>query len=398
MSDMEETPGVSEGFESFSDSESSEGFEAPERSGDSGIAVPPRRVIGTPPPTPRLLGGSGSGASGGGASLVPAQGGEVGPGEHGEEELPSESDYPAHAKNAERLVAFLFTVAFLGGCGFIAAYIGLGVYSVDKVFRSNLALGLSLSVTLFCLGLGALIWVRHLMPDVEFVEERHDLRSSDKERAAFDEYFKEGTAASQFVRRPLVRRTLMLATLPLAVAPIVLLEDMGPLPRTSLRHTVWSPGRRLLIYGTNTPVTPATFSALGGMITIVPDGYQDNADELAKATVIIIKFRSGELQIPTRYDGGTLISTPNWTVDDIVAYSKICTHVGCPVALYEETTHHILCPCHQSTFDASTGATVIFGPAPRPLPQLPLAVDSSGYLVAASDFTQPVGPSFWERG
>ena len=88
----------------------------------------------------------------------------------------------------------------------------------------------------------------------------------------------------------------------------------------------------------------------------------------------------------------------NWTIDNIVAYSKICTHVGCPVALYEQTTHHILCPCHQSTFDAANGANVIFGPAPRPLPQLPLTTDAQGYLVSQSDFTQPVGPSFWERG
>ena len=114
--------------------------------------------------------------------------------------------------------------------------------------------------------------------------------------------------------------------------------------------------------------------------------------------MILIKFRPGELNIPTRTNGSTVIGTMNWTVDNIVAYSKICTHVGCPVALYEQTTHHILCPCHQSTFDASTGATVIFGPAPRPLPQLPMTVDAQGFLVAKSDFTQPVGPSFWERG
>jgi ubiquinol-cytochrome c reductase iron-sulfur subunit len=384
MSDMDETEGPSEVSEGSAEAEG------------SGGTVTPHRVIGTPPPTPRLLGrGPGDGGDGG-PGLVPAQSGSVEG--HAEEAMPAESDYPAHAKNAERVVVAFFLLAFVAGCLFIAAYIGFGVYSVDKVFRSNLALGLTLSVTLFSLGMGALIWVRHLMPDVEMVEERHDLRSTDAERAAFDEYFKEGTAASQFVRRPMVRRTLMLATLPLAVAPIVLLEDTGPLPRKSLRTTAWSPGRRLLIYGSNTPITPADFSAPGGMITIVPDGFQDDQDALAKAAVIIIKFRPGELNVPTRYDGGTLISTMNWTVDNIVAYSKICTHVGCPVALYEQTTHHILCPCHQSTFDASTGATVIFGPAPRPLPQLPLALDSSGYLVAASDFTQPVGPSFWERG
>ena len=130
----------------------------------------------------------------------------------------------------------------------------------------------------------------------------------------------------------------------------------------------------------------------------MPEGYTDDLDALAKATVTLIKFRPGELQIPTTYNGSTLIGTMNWTVDNIVAYSRICTHVGCPVGLYEQTTHHLLCPCHQSTFDASTGATVIFGPAPRPLPQLPLTVDAQGYLVAKSDFTQPVGPSFWERG
>jgi len=289
-------------------------------------------------------------------------------------------------------------LTFIAGCGFVAAYVGLGVHTVDKTLRSNLALGFSLSVTLLALGLGTLIWVRHLMPDVEVTQERHDLRSPEMERQAFEAYFKEGTANSQFVKRPLVRRTLMLGTLPLLAAPVVLLRDMGPLPGTSLRHTVWSPGRRLLVADTNQPLTPADFSAPGSLITIVPDGYQDDDNELAKATVILIKFRPGELDIPTATQGGTLVGTMNWTVDNIVAYSKICTHVGCPVALYEQTTHHILCPCHQSTFDAARGANVIFGPAARPLPQLPLTTDAQGYLVAKSDFTQPVGPSFWERG
>ena len=366
-----------------------------ETEGDVGSGTPaaPHRVIGTPPPSPRLL-GSTVVAEHGDAGEVAETDGE--PHLHGLS--PDDPRVIVHAKRVERIVAACFTFAFIAGCGFIAAYVGLGVHTVDKTLRSNLALGTSLGLALAALGLGALLWVRHLMPDVEIVEERHELRSDSKDRQAFEQTFKEGTANSQFVKRPLVRRTLMLGTLPLLAAPIVLLRDMGPLPGTSLRHTVWSPGRRLLVAGTNQPLTPAEFSAPGSMITIVPDGYQDNLDELTKATVILIKFRPGELDIPTTTQGGTLIGTMNWTVDNIVAYSKICTHVGCPVALYEQTTHHILCPCHQSTFDASTGATVIFGPAPRPLPQLPLTVDAQGYLVAKSDFTQPVGPSFWERG
>ena len=386
----------------MSDMEDSEGSEGP------GVPVAPHRVIGTPPPSPGLLastaGASTAGASTGRASTAVADHGgaavsdEQGFKEHVQGLPPDDPRVILHAKRVERIVAACFIFAFIAGCGFIAAYVGLGVHSVDKTLRSNLALGSSLGLALAALGLGALLWVRHLMPDVEVVEQRHELRSDEKDRKAFEGYFKEGTANSQFVKRPLVRRTLMLGTLPLLAAPVVLLRDLGPQPGTSLRHTVWSPGRRLLVAGTNTPILPAQFSVPGSMITIVPDGFQDNLDDLTKATVILIKFRPGELDIPTRTDGSTLIGTMNWTVDNIVAYSKICTHVGCPVALYEQTTHHILCPCHQSTFDASTGATVIFGPAPRPLPQLPMTVDAQGFLVARSDFTQPVGPSFWERG
>ena len=87
----------------------------------------------------------------------------------------------------------------------------------------------------------------------------------------------------------------------------------------------------------------------------------------------------------------------NWAVDGILCYSKICTHVGCPISLNERKTHHLLCPCHQSTFDLADAAKVVFGPAARALPQLPLMVDDEGYLVAQSDFREPVGPSYWER-
>jgi quinol---cytochrome c reductase iron-sulfur subunit len=344
----------------------------------------PHRVIGTPPPTPVAV--------------------DV---EKAAAEPPFAADPPdkAHATRAERLVAALFVIAFLAGCGFIAAYIGIEVGGqttgnvVDAVFRSNLALGLTLSVALLALGTGSMIWVRHLTPNIEIEEERHDLRSAPEDRKAFQKEFAEGAAISQVTKRPLMRRTLLIATAPLALAPLVLLRDLGPLPGTSLRFTVWRKGLRAVTLGGNRPLRPADIETPGSMITVIPEGFQDNEDVLAKAGVILIKFAPGELHIPTNYDGGTLVSTMDWTIGNtLVAYSKICTHVGCPVALYEQTTHHILCPCHQSTFDAANGANVIFGPAARALPQLPLMVDSNGYLAAASDFTQPVGPSFWERG
>jgi ubiquinol-cytochrome c reductase iron-sulfur subunit len=336
----------------------------------------PHRVIGTPPPAQArtLLGDRADGDDG----ALPAP-----------PELPPDPPDLRKAKKVERVVAALFMISFVAGVGFIAAYVGLEVHSVDAVLRSNLALGITMSVVFLTLAIGATLWVRYLMPDVELTEQRHLLRSDPEDRKAFKETFEEGADASQFVKRPMLRRTLIAATLPLVAAPVVLLRDMGPQPGTSLRHTVWRKGTRLLRYGPNVPITPAEFSSPGAMITVVPDGYQDDQDALAAATAIIIKFQAGVLQPPT---------VMNWTVDGIVCYSKICTHVGCPAALYEQTTHHILCPCHQSTFDAPRGAQVLFGPAPRPLPQLPITTDTQGFLVAQSDFHEPVGPSYWERG
>ncbi len=335
-----------------------------------------QRVIGTPPPAQarRLLG---NGAPAGHAAPPKPR------------ELPADLPNPERAKRAERVVALCFLISFVASAAFIASYVIFQVHTLDKALRSNLGLGISMTVAFGALGVGAVVWVRHLMPHVELTEQRKPLASAEQDRAAFAETFTEGAEASQFVKRPLVRRSLLAAATALAIAPLVLLRDLGPLPRTLLRHTAWKKGTRLVVLGTNKPLKPADFSSPGSIITVIPEGTGDDLDALAKSAVLIIKFRPEELLSPT---------VMNWTVDGIVAYSKICTHVGCPAALYEHTTHHILCPCHQSTFDAQRGAGVIFGPAPRPLPQLPITVNSDGYLVAQSDFHVPVGPSFWELG
>jgi ubiquinol-cytochrome c reductase iron-sulfur subunit len=348
---------------------------------------PRHRVIGTPSPAEART-----------VLAPPVPGTPGGPPQPRRRELPAEPDDPTTAKRGERIVAAWFLIATLAGLGFIAAYLIFPMHSILRAQHSNLALGLTLGLTFLALACGIVVWVRQVMPAVELTEARKPLRSSDEDRAAFKETFEQGTEASQFVKRPLLRRTLIAATVPVAVAPILLLRDLGPLPRKTLDRTVWRNGVRLLDYGSNRPIRPADFSSPGGMITVVPDGFQDDFNALAKATCIIIKLAPNQLEFTSKSSPVAGKVVQNWTVDNIVAYSKICTHVGCPAALYEQTTHHILCPCHQSTFDATRGAEVIFGPATRALPQLPMTVDTEGFLVAKHDFTEPVGPSFWERG
>ncbi|MGA2824606.1 MAG: Rieske 2Fe-2S domain-containing protein [Streptosporangiaceae bacterium] len=355
----------------------------------------PHRVIGTPSPAHGLLTEAGPGERAGRGGTEPYSPGEAeGPGTPELHELPADPPDLKAAKSWERVAAALFLISALASAGFVAAYVGLEIGNkngnvVDATLRSNLGLGSAMALAFLAIGVGMVIWVRYIMPPVELTEERHPMASNPEDRSAFAQTLIEGAETSQITKRPLLRRTLIAATVPVALAPLVILRDMGPLPGTSLRHTVWKKGMRLLVYASNQPITAADFDSAGGMITVVPEGYQDNDEQLAKATAIIIKMEPGQLQAPTNL---------NWTVDNIVAYSKICTHVGCPAALYEQTTQHILCPCHQSTFDASRGATVLFGPAPRPLPQLPITTNAQGYLVAQSDFHEPVGPSFWERG
>ncbi|MCG5212233.1 cytochrome bc1 complex Rieske iron-sulfur subunit [Streptosporangium soli] len=335
----------------------------------------PKRVIGTPPPGTPMLGEEES------TEVLKVPGVSL--------------QDPRTAKKGERLAALCFTVTFLAGIGFIASYVAFQVGDLDSTGVSNLALGGTLTLALLGLAVGIVVWVRMVMPKYNLVQERHAMASDEEVRSEVGETFMQGAQESGITKRPLLRRTLLLATAPLGLAPLVLLKDLGPLPETKLRHTVWDPKQhggkelRLVVEGSGQPIRAADFNSPGGLLSVVPEGYEHDLNALSKATLILINLRPEEIKSGTN---------KNWTHNGIVAYSKICTHVGCPAALYEQSTHHILCPCHQSTFDATDGARVIFGPAARPLPQLPIGVDGQGYLVAKGDFPVPVGPSFWERG
>lgn len=333
-----------------------------------------KRVIGTPRPTDTQyrLGDEGAGDG------PPATRGA------------GTDEDPKKAKKTERVVAFFFGLSLLGSIGFVVSYIVFPVGGVTDTLISNRWLGVSMAAAFLGVAAGATYWVRKVMAPRDLVDEIKPMPSSVEERRAFVEYFDEGTNDSRFLRRPLLRRALLAAVVPLGIAPIVLLRDLGPLPGTVLRHTVWREGMRMVVEGSGRPVRASDLASPGSYITVIPDGFQHDLEVLAKATVMLIKMRPEDLDLPP--------ARMEWTVDGLIAYSKICTHVGCPAGLYEQQTHRILCPCHQSTFDATRGAKVMFGPATRPLPQLPMGVDSEGYLIALGDFPVPVGPSFWERG
>ncbi|HEX6936760.1 MAG TPA: Rieske 2Fe-2S domain-containing protein [Actinomycetes bacterium] len=304
---------------------------------------------------------------------------------------------PKAAQRREREVAALFGLSTLGTLLFIVAYFAIrptdfeGNEMLERVGLSTKLLGVGLGLALFCIGAGAIHWAKTLMPDDEIAEPRKPMRSNDEDRAAAVAALKEGAAGAGLGRRKLIRNSLLGALAPLGLLAILPLRDLGPLPGGSLTGTWWKPGRRLLTDPTGQPIKAADIP-IGTVIHVQPEGIEESEhplDERAKATTLVIRLEPGEIKDKKQRD---------WSVDGIVAYSKICTHVGCPVGLYEQQTHHLLCPCHQSTFDVTRDCAVIFGPAARPLPQLPLAVDDEGYLVSRDDYQEPIGPSFWERG
>ncbi|MEU2431669.1 MULTISPECIES: ubiquinol-cytochrome c reductase iron-sulfur subunit [unclassified Streptomyces] len=302
------------------------------------------------------------------------------------------------AKRSERAVAFMFTLSMLATIGFIASYV---IFPVDKIVyiwpfghvsALNFALGMTLGVALFCIGAGAVHWARTLMSDVEIADERHPIAAEPEVRAKVMADFAAGAEESGFGRRKLLRNTMFGALAMVPLSGVMLLRDLGPLPEEKLRHTLWAKGKQLINMNTNEPLRPEDI-AVGSLTFAMPEGLNEHdhsfQTEIAKAALMIVRIQPDEIK-----DKREL----SWSHDGIVAYSKICTHVGCPISLYEQQTHHVLCPCHQSTFDLSDGARVIFGPAGHALPQLRIGVNDEGFLEALGDFAEPVGPAFWERG
>lgn len=311
-------------------------------------------------------------------------------------------------RRAEHVVAFWFLLSALATLTFVVTDV---IGNTHRQYYTPV-LGVTLAVALGGLGAGMITWAKKLMGDEEAVQERETLSSPLPEVEATERVFARGFETTGLARRPIIRRTLLLAAGVLGLIGVVPILNLGPMsgrkPK-SLGETSWrftrptvdAAGKRVpgirMIDQTGRAIKLGDIAA-GGLLTVfpalVPDpnrpGYyvEPTLQIKGDSTVLLIRLHPG--QLTARNAVGTYF--------DHIAFSKICTHAGCPVSLYEQQTHHLLCPCHQSIFDVADHARPIFGPAARPLPQLAINVDDEGYFIALGDFNQPVGPTYWERG
>lgn len=281
-------------------------------------------------------------------------------------------------QRAERVIAFTFILGLLGVAGFGACY---------WVNAKPWTLGATLGFGLAFLGVGMVAWGKYLMPQGPFVEERHSLAADEAEREGF---------AGAIVQRggALVKRRRMLTGLlggGLGVFSIValfpLLRSLGPVPKGTLFSTDWKKGS-FLVDQTGRRISVGDL-AVGSIVTVFPEGTQNTDRGQAVDPTVLIRISNESFT--------TQQGRETWGPMGYLAYSKVCTHLGCPVGLYEQQLQLLVCPCHQSMFNVTNGCIPEFGPAPRPLPQLPLYIDASGFLRSQRGYDQPIGPGFWER-
>jgi ubiquinol-cytochrome c reductase iron-sulfur subunit len=293
----------------------------------------------------------------------------------GTHDLAGEDVLTRRGERVELQAAACFVVSFVAAAILAAVYWEGGQPQAE---------GILLALTLGGIGVGTILWAKHFMPADEVEEDRHPLVSSEEDVAAFTADFQAG--GSTLRGRRILVATAGGACAALGVALLFPIRSLGPRPGRGLKETAFRRGGVRVVREDGSPVRPDDIEP-DGFITVFPEGHTDAAD----SPTLLIHFRNGQGFTPRA-------GREDWTVSNIVAYSKICTHAGCPVGLYQAELGLLLCPCHQSTFDVMEWARPVFGPAARSLPQLPLALDDDGYIVATGDFSSPTGPGFWDRG
>ena len=327
-------------------------------------------------------------------------------------------------RRAERTVAFWFILAALAGIAFIVVFIAWPwrYQAPGQQFWYGLytpLLGVTLGLTVLGLAFGMLTYVKKFVPHELAVQERHDGQSPELDRQTLMAELADAGNRSTIARRSLIKRSAIAAGslmgLGLLVFPLggLIKNPWGKsqAPQDTLAHTGWyqdpaNPERVYLRKDTGDPhevalVSPVDMDA-GALQTVFPfrESERNNPEALLAALnridnpVMLIRFRpSDSARVIKR------VGQEDYNYGDYYAYTKICSHLGCPTSLYEQQTNRILCPCHQSQFNALEYCKPIFGPAARALAQLPIAVDqATGYFYAVHDFREPIGPGYWERG
>lgn len=277
-------------------------------------------------------------------------------------------------RRAERQVLGFFVLTAVAGIALFIVYFTGGQPQLE---------GLLWAVALGGLGIGVGLWGAKLLGARQAVEERHPLSSEPGSEEALEEAFSE-ELGPLIRRRSVLVRALAGAGGAIGLALLLPVLSLGPAPGDTLKVTGWRRGLRVVDesgHGLTLDALPED-----GFITVYPEGQVGRPDSQA----LLIRVPPGMLHLPPERMAGV----PRGIY---VAYSKLCTHAGCPVGLYRAQERSLFCPCHQSQFNVLNGAKPFFGPAARPLPQLPLALDANGFLVATGDFSDPVGPAFWDR-
>lgn len=274
-------------------------------------------------------------------------------------------------RSSSRLVTALFTAS---------ALLAVASFAIAFVSRRPLWQGTFLGGALAGAGAAMVVWANRLLGGGPYAEEREQLTPSAAETAAMEEDMERGEAMN---RRAWLRRSAIVAGGALVVGLVEPVRSLGPTPGKAPLRTAWANGVRVV-----TPDGVAVRTAdvpLDGLLTVFPEGHTEDAD----AQVVLMRVRPEALHLPAGREA--------WTPQGMIAYSKVCTHAGCPVGLYQADIQQLLCPCHQSSFDVLRGAIPISGPAAWPLPQLPLAIDGNGDVRAAGPFSAPVGPGWWKE-
>ncbi|HKA83036.1 MAG TPA: Rieske 2Fe-2S domain-containing protein [Acidimicrobiales bacterium] len=239
--------------------------------------------------------------------------------------------------------------------------------------------GVLLGVSLGGIAIGLVLFGHHLLPGDQFVEPRDVIPHATAERPGVEAAFEAG--AEPIERRRAIAIAFVASLGLLGIAALFPIRSLGTRPGRTLFRTQWRRGRRA-VTDSGRPIQVSDLD-LNSVVTVFPEGHENAAD----SQTLLIRLPD---DVPPP-------GPSNWSVSGVVAFSKICTHAGCPVGLYQAETQELFCPCHQSTFSVPEGAKPTFGPATRPLPQLPIGVDEAGFIVSLSDYTEPVGPGFWNR-